>query len=272
MVDHRVKGCVARIGRTAEFSARLARFGDLLFEFLDQARFTNTWLSTQQHDLSLSDLGLLPTLLKEFEFFRAANQGSQSRCKSNFKPALRAFFSNDLVDRDGSRLAFERMRPQRVALKKAFHESIGCRTHHGGICFGNRLEARSNIRSLTEREVFVPLAGTHVAHHDLSGVNTDPQPNPRRAFSILTERRQAPCLPDLAVHTTQLRKNAQACFHRTYSSIFVGNRIAKIDQKPIAKILGDIAVETLNNSSAGILIGLNNVSPLLGVKLAGECH
>ena len=125
---------------------------------------------------------------QEGEFLRSSNQRRQAGFKRHLEPALRAFFPHDLVDRDGSRLAFQRVRSERLALKKSLDESIDCGAHYDRICLGNSLEARRNIRSLTERELLVPFAGTHVAHHDLSGVNTDPQTKPWRVFCPRTER------------------------------------------------------------------------------------
>ena len=220
--------------------------------------------------MSRSDLGRLPPLPQEGEFFRSSNQRRQAGFKRHLKPALCALFANDLVDRDGSCPAFERMWPKRLTRKKSFDESVDCGTHHHRIGLGNRLKARRNIGGVAECEGLVPLAGPHVAHHHLSGVHTDPQPNLRRVFRTRTKRRLTLGLPEPAVHLIQLSKNAQACFHGPYRGIFVGNRIAKIDQNPIAEILGDIAAETVNDTGTGLLIRPHDIPPLLGIKPTGE--
>src|SRR5262249_7029826 len=52
--------------------------------------------------------------------------------------------------------------------------------------------------------------------------------------------------------------------------VFVCLRIAKIDQEPIAKELGDVTIIALNHRSTGGLIRADHVPVRFGVELAGE--
>jgi hypothetical protein len=46
--------------------------------------------------------------------------------------------------------------------------------------------------------------------------------------------------------------------------------IAKVDEQPVAEILGDMPLKAADHLGAGLLIGPHHLSPLLGVELASE--
>ena len=49
----------------------------------------------------------------------------------------------------------------------------------------------------------------------------------------------------------------------------MGLRIAEVDQEPIPKVLGNMAVKAADHLSTGLLIGAHHVSEVFGVELAG---
>jgi hypothetical protein len=50
----------------------------------------------------------------------------------------------------------------------------------------------------------------------------------------------------------------------------MGHGVAKIDQQPIAEILGDMALVTLDDRGRGLLVGADYGAQVFGVELAGE--
>ena len=50
----------------------------------------------------------------------------------------------------------------------------------------------------------------------------------------------------------------------------MGGGIAKIDQQPIAEVLGDMALVGLDNLGSGLLVGAHDRTQVFRVELAGE--
>src|SRR4029453_12361879 len=66
------------------------------------------------------------------------------------------------------------------------------------------------------------------------------------------------------LHNRQPRAYCPACI------IFMGSRIAKVDQQSIPQILREVAVMSLDHLSAGLLILLHDRPVVLGIELGGE--
>ena len=64
--------------------------------------------------------------------------------------------------------------------------------------------------------------------------------------------------------------NAQAGVHRAPGIVFMGRGVAKIDQQPIAEILGDMALVVLDDLGSGLLVGAHHRAQVFRVELAGE--
>ncbi len=64
--------------------------------------------------------------------------------------------------------------------------------------------------------------------------------------------------------------NPQPHSHRPLRIVFVGLRIAKVDQEPIPQVLGNMPVQALNDLSTGRLIGPQHLAEIFGVKLASR--
>src|SRR5262249_52000899 len=70
-----------------------------------------------------------------------------------------------------------------------------------------------------------------------------------------------------ALHRCQ---NLQSGVHSPAGVVFMGLRIAEVDQEPIPKVLGNMTVKATDHLSAGLLIGAYHVSEVFGVELAGQ--
>ena len=68
MLDEGVEGAVLVIGRTAVFNSYGSRLRDYMLEFLDEARFADARLATEQNHLACAVLGLRPPFPQEAEF------------------------------------------------------------------------------------------------------------------------------------------------------------------------------------------------------------
>jgi hypothetical protein len=58
--------------------------------------------------------------------------------------------------------------------------------------------------------------------------------------------------------------------HRPLGVIFVRQGVAKVDEQPIAEILGDMPLITGDDLGTGVLIGPHHLAPVFGVELTGE--
>ena len=63
------------------------------------------------------------------------------------------------------------------------------------------------------------------------------------------------------------RNNFQPRPHGSSGIVFMGARIAKVDQQPIAEILGKVALMPLNYLGAGLLILLHDLAQVFRIKL-----
>jgi hypothetical protein len=52
----------------------------------------------------------------------------------------------------------------------------------------------------------------------------------------------------------------------------VRQRVAEVDQEPIAEVLGDMPVKTGDHLGARLLVGSHHLAPRFRVELTGECR
>ena len=107
--------------------------------------------------------------------------------------------------------------------------------------------------------MFVPPATPHLPHDDGAGMDAEPHGE----FDAVL-RRQA------GVQGRDGLDNPQAGMHRTSGIVFMGRGIAKIDQQPIAEVLGDVAFVGLDDLGRGLLVGADHGAQVFGVELARE--
>ena len=151
------------------------------------------------------------------------------------------------ADRHGLCDPMERVRSQVFQGKGALHQPCCHGTNHHRIGRGEGLEPRRDVGRFPERQVLVPPATAHHPHHDGAGVDAEPH---GEVHTVL--RRQTGIQGGDGLH------NAQAGVHRTPGLVFMGRGVAKIDQQPIAKILGDMALIVLDDLGRGLLVGADH--------------
>jgi hypothetical protein len=58
--------------------------------------------------------------------------------------------------------------------------------------------------------------------------------------------------------------------YRSLGVVFMGPRVAEVDEQAITQILPNVPLKAGDHCGAGLLIGPHHLAPLLGVELAGE--
>ena len=159
------------IGGTAVLDAQGGRANDLVLHHLDEARFANPRLPTQHHDLAPARLDLRPALPQQAHLVLAAHQRREAAGRRDVEALLDLGRTHDLIDLEGRGHAFERLGPELVAGEIALDQALRRRADDDGIGRGQPLEAGRNIRRLSQGELFLPPAATHLPHHDQPGVD-----------------------------------------------------------------------------------------------------
>ena len=105
----------------------------------------------------------------------------------------------------------------------------------------------------------LPPAATHLPHHDGAGVDAEPY---GEVHTVLY--RQA------GIQGGDGLDNAQASMHRTPGIIFMGHGVAKIDEQPIAEVLGDMTFVVLDDLGSGLLVSAHHRAQVFRVELTRE--
>lgn len=113
-------------------------------EFLHQTGFSDSWLSTQQHDLAGAVFGLLPTVEQGFQRLLAANQGRQTVPNRHPKAVPHPALGYDLIGLDRPRSG----RSPAPATPQPLNQAGGRPADDNRIGPGQVLEARCDIRRL----------------------------------------------------------------------------------------------------------------------------
>jgi hypothetical protein len=101
------------------------------------------------------------------------------------------------------------------------------------------LEPRRKVGRFAEREVLVPPTTSHHPYHDGTGVDAEPH---RELRSILCRQ--------TVIQGRDGLDNAQTRMHGAPGIVFMGGGVAKIDQQPIAKVLGVVYLSAADNCLA----------------------
>jgi len=139
------------------------------------------------------------------------------------------------------------VRPQVFQGKGALHQPCCHGTNHHGIGRCETLEPRRNVGRFPERQVLVPSAPSHHPYHDRAGVDAEPQ---GEVHTVLCRQ--------TGIQGSAGLDNAQAGVHRTPGIVFMGRGVAKIDEQPIAEILGDVALVLLDDFGSGLLVSADH--------------
>ena len=151
------------------------------------------------------------------------------------------------------------MGPQVFQGKGALHQPCRHGANDHRIGRGEAFEPRRNVGRFPERQMLVPPTTPHHPHHDGASVDAEPH---GELHTIL--RRQT------GIQGGNGLDNAQAGVHRTPGIVFMGRGVAKIDQQPIAEVLGDMALIVLDDLGRGLLVGAHHGAQVFRVELAGE--
>jgi hypothetical protein len=105
----------------------------------------------------------------------------------------------------------------------------------------------------------MPPATSHHPDHDRAGVDAEPY---GELDTVLCRQ--------TGIQGGDGLDNTQASVHRTPGLVFMGRGVAKIDQQPIAEVLGNMPLVACNDLSRGLLVGAHHRAQVFGVELAGE--
>ena len=151
----------------------------------------------------------------------------------------------------------ERVGPQVFQGKGALHQPCRHGANHHRVGRGEALEPRRDVGRFPERQVLVPPATAHHPHHDRAGVDAEPH---GELHTVLCRQ--------TGIQGGDGLDNAQAGVHGAPGIVFMGRGVAKIDQQPIAEILGDMARVVLDDLGRGLLVGAHHRAQVFGVCAA----
>jgi hypothetical protein len=149
--------------------------------------------------------------------------------------------------------------PQIFQDKGALHQA-GChRAQHHRVCWREGLEPRCDVGRFPQRQVLVPPSPAHHPHHDRAGVDAEPYGELDTVLGGQT-----------GIQGGDGLDQAQAGVHGAPGLIFMGERIAKVDQQAITKVLGDMALVLLDDRGGGLLVGTHHGPQVFRIELARE--
>src|SRR5262249_20742067 len=120
--------------------------------------------------------------------------------------------------------------------------------------------ARSNVGHFTECQQFLTSLPTHGPNNDQPRMNAEMESQLNTLSSL-----QASIQVSYGIEDTQARP------YGSVGIIFVCLGIAKVHQKAIAKVLGDMSIKACDDLSTDLLIRSYPLPVLFGVELGGEC-
>ena len=145
VLDHRVQRALLMIGRTAEGQAPGPITLHGLLKLPHQARFTNTRLATEQHDLPVPFLHLRPAAAQQPQFLFPPYQRRQAGGDRRLQAARCPADAADLVRCQGLVQSFERASVKRQTGEQALDELVGGGANHHGVGGGQPLEPGGQV-------------------------------------------------------------------------------------------------------------------------------
>jgi hypothetical protein len=151
------------------------------------------------------------------------------------------------------------MHAEFLALHVSLDEAQGGSADDDRIQSCQALEARRQVGRLSQGQLFVSHATTHLSHDHLTRMDakTDSQSD---TSHLLQARIQ---------HAHRL-DNFQSSVHGAQGVVFVGLGIAEIDQETIPKVLGNVPIKALHYLSARLLVGAYHLTQVFRVEPAGQ--
>ena len=259
VVDDRIEGAVGMVRGTVQRQARRALSHHTLGQRAHQARFANPRLAAEQHHLAQTVAGLGPALQQQRHLRLPAHQGGEPAGGGHVQATLRGAFPHHLGDPHRRVNALERMHPPVLADKVPLHQASGGLTEHHRIRLCQALQAGGQVRRVAQGQAFAPVATADVAHHHRPGMDT--QAHGQVHPLVLDQPR---------VQHRHGLYNAQSGAHGALRIVFVGLRIAKVDEQAVAQILRDRPGKALDDGGAGGVVGTQHLAQVFGIELPGE--
>jgi len=227
-----------------------------LFQCGRNTRLAETGFAGDQDDLAVPRLGAFPAPHQQPDLLVAANQWAKRRPAQCLEPARDDARTQHLpgrhrrgeaLDLDGAEIpVFEELADQ-PARYRANDDRVG---------LGQGLQTGGEVRCFADDRLLLRRAfADQIADHHQPGGDTD-------ASSQLAgfDREATDTLDD--------SKPRADCMLRI---VFVGSRVAEIDQDAVTHILGDKALEPGDHFSDGTVVSGDDLAQILGIEPRGKC-
>ena len=133
-------------------------------------------------------------------------------------------------------------------------QPMGAGANHDLIRPGQSLQPCGAIRGFTHSGLgHGGIAGTGLAHHHRAGGNADAHSQRRWRLDVLDRVDDFEPGPDCS-----------------FGIVLVRARPTEVDHEPVAQILGYVAVVSLDDGGARLLVGVHQLSQLFRVELLGQ--
>ena len=256
VVDDRVERAVDIIGRGMQAQAGRVLRLDPAAQFAEDAALADARLARQQHHLAFAVLRQVPALHQQAEFVLAADKTGQPAAPHRFEAALGCRHPRDRPGLDRLGETLDLVPAERAQLEPIANQPARGRGdhHRGGL--GQRLQSRGQVRRLADHRLL--LCGTfadEIADHDQPGGDADAD----------LELAASGC-----VEPSDIGADVEAGAHRALGIVFVGARIAEINQHAVAHVFGDEPVEAAHRFRCAAVIGADHLAQLLGIE--PRCH
>ena len=221
-----------------------------------QARFADSGLTGNKGDLPASLLRLPPAREHELEFLTPADERCQPCAVQRLEPAFSVAFPEDAPSPHRFRETLERGWRERGELEQIADEAprpIGY-DHRAGL--GEPLQPRRQVRRLSCDASLLRLARA-------DKIADDHQPGGDSNARV--ERLASGC-----VELSDAFDQRQAGPDRTFGVIFVGLRIAKVDEHAVAHEFGDVAATCADDILDLRVIRTQEFLQIFWIKAGGE--
>jgi hypothetical protein len=244
LCDDRVEGAVLVV-RRAEIAHAGIRFApDTFLKGGGEAGLPDARLARKQHHAAFTTFRALPLAPQKVDLLLTSDKRRQHRPMQRLEPAFDGALAKHLIGVHRLRNAFRLDRAEIAALEQIAEQQPCLWPNHDRAGFCDTLQAGGEVRRLAHDAALLAFTGgDQVADDNLPGANADA--NSQRIGRLEP--------PDSV-------NESQAGPHRLLGVVLVRLRVAKVNQHPIAHVLGDKAVETGGRFGDAAMIDANDVA------------